>query len=129
MIVTYVSFSIGGGRKAEFENWFLPLVEKTRTQTGCVAYDYLYDPQRPEQGLMVEIWASPEAYSAHHSHPDHIEMLARGSSEFGMTDLQIHSWSDAQGYTLTDRARTDSPVQGRDLVNRLVAEYTSDKGR
>jgi quinol monooxygenase YgiN len=129
MIITYVSFSIADGRRAEFENWFLPLVEKTRTQPGCLAYDYLYDPQRPEQGLMVEIWTSPEAYSAHHCHPDHIEMLARGSSEFGMTELQIHSWSDAQGYTLTDRARTDTPVQGRDLVNRLIAEYSSNRPR
>lgn len=123
MIVTYVSFAVSDDRRDDFERWFIPLVEKTRSQTGCVAYDYLRDRERPGVGFMVEVWESPEAYAAHHSHPDHVEMLARGSSEFGMKDLQIHSWNDAQGYTLTDRSRTDSPVQGRDLVNRLVAEY------
>jgi quinol monooxygenase YgiN len=127
MIVTYVSFDIEPSRRDDFEAWFYPLVEKTRIQMGCVAYDYLPDPQQAGLGRMVEVWASPEAYRAHHSHPDHIEMLARGSSEFGMKDLRIHSWTEAQGYSLTDRTRTDDSVPGRDLVNKLVAEYQGNR--
>jgi quinol monooxygenase YgiN len=123
MIVAYVTFEVEPSGLAEFEAWFVPLVEETRNQTGCVAYDYLLDSQRPGQGRMVEIWASPVAYEAHHRHGDHIEMLARGSADFGMKNLLIHSWTDAQGYSLTERARTDEAVPGRDLVNELVADY------
>jgi quinol monooxygenase YgiN len=123
MIVTYVSFEIEPGRRADFETWFVPLVEKTRTQAGCVVYDYLLDPQSPATGRMVEIWASAEAYEAHHRHRDHIEMLARGSSDFGMKNLRIHLWTDAEGYSVSERARTDQSVPGRDVVNQLVAEY------
>jgi hypothetical protein len=67
MIVAYVTFEVEPSGLAEFEAWFVPLAEETRNQTGCVAYDYLLDSQRPGQGRMVEIWASPVAYEASHS--------------------------------------------------------------
>jgi quinol monooxygenase YgiN len=125
MIISYVSFEIDPQKVEAFEEWFEPLVERTKQQhSGCVAYDYMLEPHDPERRLLVEVWATEADHAAHHSHEDHIEMLARGSSEFGMKNLRIHNWSQAEGYSFSTRARSDEPVPGREQLNELTSKMT-----
>ena len=41
------------------------LTEATRTEAGCLAYEYFQDVEDPTQFLSVERWQSVEAEAAH----------------------------------------------------------------
>jgi hypothetical protein len=113
---------VSGDRKA-FDSWYQPLVERSRQATGCIVYDYLLDPDQAERGRLVEACDTREDRERFLLEPLHIEMVARGSRDWGMDDLRTHAWSRAEGHAYTTRDRTETPVSGRDVMNRLVAEY------
>jgi quinol monooxygenase YgiN len=122
MIVIYGSFEIRNPDRVGFDTWYTDLVEVARREEGCVAYDYLIDPQRPERGTIVEIWESPEALAGHMVHPGHVEMLALGAAKWDMTDVRVHFWTEAEGHEFSIRESPDVRVEGRgDLYERIDA--------
>ncbi|HEX4865674.1 MAG TPA: antibiotic biosynthesis monooxygenase [Acidimicrobiales bacterium] len=122
MIVSYVSFSIGGD-PALFASEYGRLAEQVRQHKGCLAYECLADPAVPNRRVMIEVWETTEDHAAHLTDPPYIEILARGSREWGMRDLQIHTWTRADGHSFFELDRTDTPIPGRDQMNRQVAEF------
>jgi quinol monooxygenase YgiN len=107
MFVNYVSFEVPVDRQPAFEEWFSGVAERSRRQKGCIAYDYLVDPFDETRCCTVEVWQTSQDHGAHCADPDYDEMLARGSSEFGMADLRVRNWRDAEGYSETIWHRTD----------------------
>ena len=120
MIIIYVSFELESD-PVEFDAWFMPLVEETRASAGCIAYDYLVDPVRRSRRYMFEVWDSDSAATRHSGAPAHLEMLALGTSRYGMRDLRIDRWDDPRRHKHSMRARTDEHVEGRDHVDELIA--------
>jgi quinol monooxygenase YgiN len=120
-LIVHVTFEINGDQDA-FEAWYLPLVDKMRAAPGCISYDYLVDPSRPGVGRMIEAWERPEDRTACQTSPQHVEMVARGSRDFGMANLSAHRWR-GEDHVHGERPRTETPIAGRDELNRLVAEY------
>src|SRR5579864_5209679 len=122
MIVIYGSFEVGTDDRAAFDEWHLSCVSIAQKEKGCVAYDYLHDPLHPERGVNVEIWETREDWQAHLLDPDHVEMMARASFEWGVRDLRVHFWLEAGGHQFGVRERTDTPMEGRgDLYERIAA--------
>lgn len=122
MIVSYVSFAVEGDPR-DFVAGFEPLAERIRDQKGCLAYDHLVDPTDPTRHVTVEVWETKEDHASHLADPAYIELLARGSREWGMGDLRVHAWTSAEGHYYLTLDRTDTPIPGRDEMNRLVAAF------
>jgi hypothetical protein len=93
-----------------------------RNEKGCIAYDYLLDPEQPKRGINFEIWETPENFQAHMLHPNHAEMMALGSLKWGIRDLRMHFWFDARGHQFNVRERTDTPLEGRGDLYQGIAE-------
>jgi hypothetical protein len=74
------------------------------------------------RGFNLEIWQSRDDFQAHLLHPDHIDMMALGSLKWGIRDLQMHFWMEADGYQFGVRDRTDTPVDGRGNLYDLIGE-------
>lgn len=53
--------------------WFAA-VEPTRAEQGVVSYEVHQNPEDPTDFMAIEIYRSPEAFSAHMSSP-HIQIL------------------------------------------------------
>jgi quinol monooxygenase YgiN len=128
VLVTYVTFDVDQRTEAEFDQWFATLVRAIRATKGCVVYDFLASPGLPGARAMVEVWESKADREAHLVLPAHIEMVARGSSDFGMCNLRAHYWEEAGQHRVIERPRSDSPVEGRDTMNRLVVDYGGCEG-
>ena len=122
MIVSYVSFSITAD-PAQFASEYGRLADLVRQHPGCVTYECLADPADPSRRVMIEVWETPEDHQAHLTDPPYIELLARGTRDWGMRDLRIHTWSRADGHSFFELDRTDTPIPGRDQMNRLVAGF------
>jgi len=59
-------FAVKADRVDEFiETARRTLVEPTRTEAGCIAYDLCQDVTDPTRFAMVEAWESDEALAAH----------------------------------------------------------------
>ena len=122
MIVMYVSFLVDGDLDA-LDNWIIPLFQSERLQPGVVAYDYLIDPEHPARRRVVEVFADEKSARHHVTSPAHIEMLALGSMVYGMRDLDIHVWGEAEQYRHSTRPRSDSRVDGREQAGELISEF------
>jgi quinol monooxygenase YgiN len=116
MIVIYGSFLVGAPDRAAFEEWFRDLAAKCREQDGCVFYDYVVNPDRPERGGIVEVWETKEALDRHLIFPPHVEMIEDGSRKWGMSDTTFHMWTQADGHSVHIRPTTHD--------GRLTAEGT-----
>jgi quinol monooxygenase YgiN len=112
-----------GGDPAVFEAEYGPLAEMIRQQTGCVAYDCLLDPRDPGRRVVFEVWETSEDHAAHLADPAYIEILARGTRDWGISDLRAHVWNRAEGHSYFEMDRTDTPIPGRDQMNQLVASF------
>jgi quinol monooxygenase YgiN len=122
VIVSYVSLSLGGD-PAVFASEYGPLADRIRQQRGCRVYECLADPANPSRRVMLEVWETAEDHAVHLTDPVYIEVLARGTRDWGMHDLQVHTWSRADGHSFLTLERTDTPIPGRDEMNRHVAEF------
>jgi quinol monooxygenase YgiN len=126
MLVNYVSFAVNTPDRAAFDSWFLGLVDAARQEHGCVVYDYLIDPSRPDHGNTLAVWDSEADLAAHRLHPSHIKLMALGSTKWGMSDITVHSWSDIGGYRTAERPRLDTaggPDTSREAMNALIKQY------
>jgi quinol monooxygenase YgiN len=124
MLIVYVSFEVRGDR-SDFDRWYIPLVGQIRGFRGCIAYDYLVDPTDPVAGRMIEVWETPEDRAACQVSPAHVEMVARGTRDFGMENLVAHRWR-GEDHIRGSRPRSETPLPGRDELNGLVAEYIAE---
>jgi quinol monooxygenase YgiN len=123
LLVTYVTFEVDLQTEAEFDRWFGALAHTIRGTQGCVLYEFLAQPGTPGGRAMVEVWESKAEREAHLVLPAHVEMVARASSEFGMRNLRAHYWEEATHHHVVERQRSDAPVEGREVMNRLVFDY------
>jgi hypothetical protein len=48
-------------------------------------------------------------------------MMVLGSMKWGIQDLQMHFWMEADGHQFNIRDRTDTPVEGRGNLYELIA--------
>jgi quinol monooxygenase YgiN len=115
MHVLYVSFETDEPQET-FDRWFLPLVKAAREAPGCIAYDYLLDPESATRRFMFEAWESKAAMAAHVADAAHVEMLALGTIAHGMRDLRITHWTEAAGHRESTRESSDEYVPGRDAI-------------
>jgi quinol monooxygenase YgiN len=122
--VIHVSFRLDGPNR-DFDVWFLPLVAAVRTADGCVVYDYSVDSVDPRRRYIFEAWESQAKLRAHQCAAAHVEMLALGTTVYGMSDLQICSWTDAGPVKRSTRRRTDEHVDGRGHLDTLIAGVQS----
>jgi quinol monooxygenase YgiN len=107
VIVTHLSFTVDPDRMDAFISWFGPLVRRSRQHRGCVGYQHLVNPDDLTRHYLLEVWASPEALAEHTKSPEHAEIIRLGSDRFGMRDLVLHRWAEAEGHTVTARPRTN----------------------
>jgi quinol monooxygenase YgiN len=122
VIVIYGSFRVDTEDRRAFDEWYRSCLSIARQEKGCVAYDYLLDPQQPDRGFNLEIWETADDFQAHMLHPAHVEMMALASRKWGVRDLRMHFWMDAQGHQYNIRERTETPVEGRgNLYERIAA--------
>ena len=52
-------------KKKAFVSLAQELVEKSRTDAGCIAYDILFSCTNPLTGMICETWQDAESLSAH----------------------------------------------------------------
>jgi quinol monooxygenase YgiN len=126
MLVNYVTFAVDTEDRAAFDSWYLRLVEAARQEDGCIVYDYLTDPSRPGRGITLAAWESEADLAAHRLHPSHIELMALGSTKWGMHDIKVHSWTEIGGYRTAERPRLDGPSEdntGREAMHTLIKQY------
>ncbi len=123
MIVYYVSFEVDTDDRAGFDEWYRARTTEAKKEKGCLAFDYLLDPEQPGRGFMVEIWETPEDLEAHMAHPRHVEALALGSMKWGLRDVRVHVWNRADGHEFTVRNRTDDLAGGRDELSERIGEF------
>jgi len=121
LIVVYATFKVGAPDRAAFEEWFMPLVKIAQAEEGCIAYDYSVNPECPDRGSLIEVWASQEAFDAHAIHPGHVEMIALGAMVWNMHDGRNLVWRDAQGYL--DRPSVYPGESATGELNRLLVEF------
>jgi quinol monooxygenase YgiN len=124
VIVTYVTFEVTGDKR-DFDDWFTLIVNQTKGSNGCVVYDYSVDPIDPSRCSIVEVWQSRGHRDANLTQPAHIEMVARGSRDFGMINFQAHYWSEAEGHAFVTRQRSEEVGTDRAELRRLVDEFLS----
>lgn len=53
------------------------LLEPTRTEQGCLSYDFYLDADNPERFTFIEEWSSREALQAHLATPHIADALSR----------------------------------------------------
>jgi quinol monooxygenase YgiN len=121
VLVVYVTFQLGGDR-AGFIRWFGGLAARTAEVPGCVRFDFLMDPMHPRRGVIAEMWESTEQRDAYLVMPHHVEMVARGTAEWGMCNFETYYFRDAGDPVVACRERSEAPVSGRPEMNRLVEE-------
>lgn len=125
--MTYVTFELPPDvDHGAFEEWFVGIVRRYREEPGCVAYDYLRNPEHPTQGAMIEVWQTVEDSATHLLSPAHIEMVALSTAKWGMHDIRTHKWTAAEGYGYTERAAAHLGIEDRVEMYRLVTEFLAD---
>jgi quinol monooxygenase YgiN len=133
VIVIYSTFDVLSDDRDGFDAWYRGLVAIGRTEKGCRTWDCFVDPSRPERRAEIQVYETEADLRAHMTHPAHVEAIALGSTKWGMSNIKAHFWSEAGGYALLERERTDEYVEGRDNLYELVAEvqrrYDGTNGR
>jgi quinol monooxygenase YgiN len=125
VIVTYVTFEVIG-EKQVFDDWFILIVNQTKSSSGCVVYDYSVDPIDQSRCSLVEVWQSRGHREANLRQPAHIEMVARGTRDFGMMNFQAHYWSEAEGHAFVARQRSEDVGTDRAELRQLVDGFLSE---
>jgi quinol monooxygenase YgiN len=123
MIVYYVSFEVDTDDRAGFDQWYRARTKDAKQEKGCLAFDYLVDPEQPRRGFMVEIWETAEDLEAHMAHPRHVEALALGSMKWGLRDVHVHVWTRAEGHEFAVRNRTDDLAEGHGALSERIEEF------
>lgn len=81
MAVTVVAEMLAKpGREADLRRELLDMVEKTRTEEGCVQYDLHVALDEPGRFVFYENWASPETLKAH-SQSAHLKAFGEKAPE------------------------------------------------
>ena len=129
MLINYVTFEVDTDDREAFDEWYGRLAEDARQEEGCILYVYLKDPHRPTRGVTVAAWRSEEDIAAHRQHPSHIELVALGSSKWGMRDMTVHSFRDVGDYRVSTRPAIDAEAgtndAGRQEMHDLVQAFLS----
>jgi quinol monooxygenase YgiN len=60
-----VEFKVKAGKEKDFEAAFVPCLEATRKEPGCVAYYLNHDPDHPDTYMMYEQFKSVAAIEEH----------------------------------------------------------------
>ena len=126
MLVNYVTFEVDTDDRSAFDQWYLRLVDDARQEDGCILYVYLTDPAHPTRGVTIAAWREEENIAAHRLHPSHIELVALGSTKWGMRDLTVHSFRDVGRYKVGSRERVDDEAVGeeaREEMHALIRAY------
>jgi quinol monooxygenase YgiN len=121
VFVAHVSFVVDGDC-ARFEQWFGPLVARTRRVDGCELYELLRDPFDPHRAVIVEAWTSVAARNAYLVMPHHVEMVADGTRNHGLRDFRTMAWNSAGEMTVSERARSEAVGTDRGEMRRLVLD-------
>jgi len=64
---------------ADIESIVLVLAEKSRKESGCIAYDVLQDLEDPTVFVLIEEWASVSALDAHNRTPHFHEAVTKSA--------------------------------------------------
>jgi quinol monooxygenase YgiN len=67
------------------------LVEKTRTQKGCLHYVWAADPTSGTRVYVFEKWATVEDLAAHLAGPCYRDMLAN-LGKYGIADVEVSKY-------------------------------------
>lgn len=70
------------GKKAEALEIYRPLIEKTRSQKGCIMYTLNESTSDPNALCMLECWETEEDIQAHISDKEFIETVGKLSALF-----------------------------------------------
>ena len=131
MLVNFVSFYVDAPDLEAFDRWYIGLVEDAQKEPGCMVYEYMRDPRDARHCFMLAAWENEADIAAHRLHPSHVELLAFGSTRWGIRDLHRHSWADVGGHTASGRPRIDgSDLDGesRATMHALVSRLQREQG-
>jgi len=126
MLVNYVTFDVDTPDRAGFDAWYGKLVDDAKSEPGCIIYDYMSDPRSPTRGMILAAWESEDDIAAHRIHPSHVEIMALGSSEWGMHNFRIESFFEIGGHKVGERDRMDpanEPADVRDEIAELIRRF------
>lgn len=59
------------------------IVQATRSEEGCIRYDYFFSAERENEILLVENWKNQEAQKHHDTLP-HLETLGKIKEKYGI---------------------------------------------
>jgi quinol monooxygenase YgiN len=105
VFITISEFTVDGDNDA-FDAWLLPLADKMRALPGNVLYRVWRDPRVASSRVLTEVWETEADHLAHLVDADHVEIIALGS-EYGMRDVHVHHWAQAEGHIEKGRPRTE----------------------
>jgi quinol monooxygenase YgiN len=125
VVTIYCTFEVPAEKASAFDEWFGGLASECQGEDGCIAYDFLLDPSKPTGRALVEVWETEAHLDAHRVFPAHVEMLALGGLEWGMTNLVVHTWKGGVHAKRTADAPGDSHSEE---LARLVRERQREAG-
>jgi quinol monooxygenase YgiN len=79
-VILNVRMQAVAGREQELEGRLLKLVEPTRSEPGCIAYDLHRSDEKPGLFMFCETFASQDALDAHLATP-HFQAFAKGREQ------------------------------------------------
>jgi quinol monooxygenase YgiN len=109
MVTIYCTFEVPEESRAAFDDWFLGLAQECQREEGCIAYDYLQNPQHPGRCTLFEAWDGDEHFQAHLYFHAHVDMIAFGTSRWGMRNIVVHTWREG-GYAKRELTSTEQAV-------------------
>ncbi|WP_420264782.1 putative quinol monooxygenase [Candidatus Magnetominusculus dajiuhuensis] len=69
----------------------LSLIDDTRKESGCIAYDLHQSKEIPGYFMFYEIWASAEALDKHTAMP-YLQAIVKKSTEIFAEPIQVTLW-------------------------------------
>ncbi|KGF71863.1 antibiotic biosynthesis monooxygenase [Neosynechococcus sphagnicola sy1] len=79
------------GKEAALQAVLLELIQPTRQESGCLAYELWQSPANPTQFVFVEAWASEAALNAHLISA-HVEQAFLASADFLASPPEIYQY-------------------------------------
>jgi quinol monooxygenase YgiN len=98
VVVSYTTFAVASASRAEFDEWFSAVAAECEQEEGNLFYRYHLDPGKPGGGILVQAWETEAHLDRHRTYWAHVDIVAFGTSRYGMTDLEVDWWSDEGGH-------------------------------
>ena len=89
-------FSAKKGQEAALRSALTACIAPSRKDPGCVSYNLFASVERPEEFMMIEVWASQERLAKHLETP-HLQALVSQTADMLAEPMSVRLYSELSG--------------------------------